>query len=246
MQPARVAPRSLLGHAAEYPWALDQYQRRGRAGPARPAAAGTAELVFPLHHLLNELPESEHGNSAGSVILTDIALQRPDALRGAIFHEPAYAAVTSNGEEVIAGFEQIIDQGMAQGGPARTTELFLRAVAGDEVFESFDPELRDRMLGNGEVLFGIEIEPIMSYVPATDQLAGIEVPCAVVAGADNRDPASPGHWFWEASQWFADGLGVPVVVAPGAHVPQASHPRELVATIRPTSSRLAASRPMRV
>ena len=79
----------------------------------------------------------------------------------------------------------------------------------------------------------------MSYVPATDQLAGIEVPCAVVAGADNRDPASPGHWFWEASQWFADGLGVPVVVAPGAHVPQASHPRELVATVRrsPTDER---------
>jgi hypothetical protein len=33
-------------------------------------------------------------------------------------------------------------------------------------------------------------------VPATDQLAGIEVPWAVVARADNRDPASPGHWFW--------------------------------------------------
>ena len=50
--------------------------------------------------------------------------------------------------------------------------------------------------------------------------------------ADDRDPTSPGHWFWQASQWLADVLGVPVVEMPGAHVPQVSHPGELVATLR--------------
>ena len=49
---------------------------------------------------------------------------------------------------------------MAQGGPSRAMELFLRWADGDEVYESLDPDFRDRMLGDGEVLFGIEMEPI--------------------------------------------------------------------------------------
>jgi hypothetical protein len=41
---------------------------------------------------------------------------------------------------------------MARGGPRGATELFLRSVAGDDVYESLDPELRERLLGNAEAL----------------------------------------------------------------------------------------------
>jgi hypothetical protein len=53
-------------------------------------------------------------------------------------------------------------EGMATGGPPMATELFLRWVAGDETFESLDPDFRDRMLNNGEVLFGLELESVIA------------------------------------------------------------------------------------
>jgi hypothetical protein len=43
-------------------------------------------------------------------------------------------------------------RGQAKGGPRGATELFLRSVAGDDVYESLDPELRERLLGNAEAL----------------------------------------------------------------------------------------------
>jgi pimeloyl-ACP methyl ester carboxylesterase len=215
--------------------------------PENYTSASIDEQADDAAALLEELdlaPAVVYGNSAGAMILTDLVLRRPDLVRGAVFHEPAYATVTSNGDEVIAGLQQLIGQGMAEGGPRRTTELFLRWVVGDEVYESFDPVLRDRMLGNGEILFGVELEPIMSYLPAPEALAGVRVPSVVASGAENRAHSSPRHWFWEASEWLADGLGVSVVEAPGAHVPQSSHPHELVQLLLPVLTRLAASSPV--
>lgn len=43
-----------------------------------------------------------------------------------------------------------------------------------------------------------------------------------------------------ASQWLADGLRAPMVDTPGAHVPQATHPRALAETLRPILGKLAA------
>ncbi|GLZ45638.1 alpha/beta hydrolase [Actinomycetospora sp. NBRC 106375] len=234
--------------AGEY--TVISYDRRANSRSPRPenyARASITEQADDAAALLEGLeltPAVAYGNSAGAMILTDLVVRRPDLLRGAVLHEPPFAGMTSHGDEVVAGLQQLIADGMAQGGPARATELFLRWVCGDEVYESFEPALRDRMLGNGEVLFGIELEPIMSYVPTRDQLAGVRIPCVVASGAENRDPASPRHWFWEASQWAADGLGVPLTEAPGAHVPQSTHPQELAALLRPVLARLAASSPV--
>jgi pimeloyl-ACP methyl ester carboxylesterase len=223
------------------------YDRRGNSRSPRPEGYTTTsvgEQADDAAALLEALALGSavvYGNSSGAVILTELVLRRPDLLRGAVFHEPPYAAVTSTGDEVVAGLQQLIGEGMAEGGPPRATELFLRAVVGDEVYESFEPEVRDRMLGNGEVLFGIEMEPVMSYLPTVDQLAGVEVPCVVAAGIDSRVPAAPLHWLYEASRWFASSLGARFVETPGAHVPQASHPRAFVDLLRPILADLAAS-----
>jgi hypothetical protein len=58
------------------------------------------------------------------------------------------------------------------------------------------------------------------------------VPCVVTAGAENRPPDAPLHAFYEAAQWLADCLGVPVVEVPGGHVPHASHPETFAAALR--------------
>ena len=97
------------------------------------------------------------------------------------------------------------------------------------------------MLNNGEVFFGLELESVRAYLPTPEQLAKVGLPCVVVAGADNRDPTATHHWFYEASKWLADGLRAPLVETPGAHGPQATHPRALAETLRPILGKLAAS-----
>lgn len=215
------------------------YDRRANSRSPRPenwtstSVDEQADDAAALLEALGLTPAVVYGNSTGSIILTDLALRRPDLLRAAIFHEPAYLAVTSVAEEVNGILEQLIGEGMAQGGSGKAVELFLRWICDDEVYESFDLALRDRMLGNGDVLLGVEIEPIRSYLPSPERLAAVATPCIVAAGAGNRDRSPRGLWFVEASQWLAEGLGAPLIDTPGRHVPQASHPRELVETLRP-------------
>jgi pimeloyl-ACP methyl ester carboxylesterase len=223
------------------------YDRRANSRSPRPAnwtATSIDEQADDAAALLRALdlaPAVAYGNSGGAVILTNVALRHPAVLRGAIFHEPPYLQVTSATEEIGGRLQQLVGEGMATGGPAMATELFVRWVAGDETFESFDPELRDRMLGNGEVLLGLEFESFLGYLPTSEQLAEVRLPCVVAAGVDNRDPAATHHWLYEASQWLADGLGAPLIDTPGAHVPQSTHPRALAETVRPILGKLAAS-----
>jgi pimeloyl-ACP methyl ester carboxylesterase len=223
------------------------YDRRANSRSPRPenwTAAPVDEQADDAAALLRALDLASavaYGNSQGAIYLTSLALRHSEVLRGAIFHEPPYVAVTSVAEELGAKLQQLIGEGMAKGGPPMATELFLRWVAGDETFESLDPALRDRMLSNGAVLFGLEIEGVNAYLPAPEQLAEVTLPCVVAAGADNRDPAATHHWFYETSKWLADGLRAPLVETPGAHVPQATHPRALAETLRPILGKLAAS-----
>lgn len=223
------------------------YDRRANSRSPRPenwTAAPIDEQADDAAALLRELglaPAVGYGNSQGAMILMSLVLRHPSVLRGAVFHEPPYVGVTSQAEQVGAALQEVVGEGMAKGGPPMATEMFLRWVAGDETYESFDPDLRDRMLGNGEVLFGIEMESILTYCPTPEQLAEVRLPCVVAVGADNSDPAATHHWFYESARWLADGLGAPLVKTPGAHVPQATHPQALAETLRPILGKLGSS-----
>lgn len=223
------------------------YDRRANSRSPRPenwTAAPIDEQGDDAAALLRAVglaPAVAFGHSSGALILTSVALRHPDVLRGAIFYEPPYIAVTSVAEQVVAGLRQLIGEGMAKGGPSAAMELFLRWVVPDKTFESLDPEFRERLLGNGEVLFGLEMEGQSAYLPAPEKLANVKLPCVVATGADNRDPAAPQHWFHEASKWLADGLGAPLIETAGAHVPWATHPQALAETLRPILGKLAAS-----
>lgn len=160
-------------------------------------------------------------------------LRHPDVLRAAILHEPPYFAVSSNPDAVMAGLQTIVEQGMAEGGPRRAMERFLRHFVGDVAYESCDPEMRERMLGNGETLFGIEMEGVFAYMPPSEQLGQVRLPCVVAAGVDNRDREAIHHWMYEASRWLASELGASFIETPGAHVPQFTHPQALAEILRP-------------
>jgi hypothetical protein len=116
-------------------------------------------------------------------------------------------------------------------------ELTLRSVAGDEVYESLDPQLRERLLGNAEVLFGIEMAPYLAYEPTPGQLATIRVPRAVTAGAGNRDITAAGHWRYQAAQWLAAHLQTTVIELPGVHMGYLGQPEHFATAPRPTLDR---------
>lgn len=234
-----------VADALAHEYTVLSYDRRANSRSPRPENWTSAPIdeqaddAAALLRALDLAPAVAYGNSQGAIILTSIALRHPEVLRGAIFHEPPYLAVTSSAEAIGSRLQQVIGEGMARGGPPMATELFLRWVAGDETFESFDPQLRARMLGNGEVLFGMELEGTQAYLPTPAQLASVRLPCIVASGAGNRDPAATHHWLYEASQWLAHHLDAPFIATPGAHAPQATHPRELAETVWPILAKLA-------
>jgi pimeloyl-ACP methyl ester carboxylesterase len=112
--------------------------------------------------------------------------------------------------------------------------MFIRANAGDANFENFDPELRERMLGNAEVFFSIELEAFVSYVPDDEALAAVKVPALVAAGIDNR-----GVYYHEAAGWVAKQFGADLAEFPGGHTPYLDRPGEMAEAIRPFLRRVS-------
>ena len=120
---------------------------------------------------------------------------------------------------------------MAEGGPRRALEAFIRANAGDEAYEAWlastDPALRERLFGNAAAFFSIELPAFAAFVPDRDRLRASGVPLTVVVGVDNFD-----GWYGAAARWLVEGTGASLLVLPGGHGGFATHPEELVALVR--------------
>ena len=215
------------------------YDRRANSrSPRAPGWTSTtigeqADDAAALLRGLDLVPAIVFGTSAAAGILTDLCLRHPHMLRGAIFHEPVFPSSVSNIAAALAARKALIEEGMARGGPRGAMEVFLRSVAGDELYESLDPQLRERLFGNAEVLFDIEMTPFLAYEPPPGQLAAIGVSRAVTAGADNRDIAAAGHWRYEAAQRLAAHLQTTVIELPGAHMGYLGQPDDFANALRP-------------
>jgi pimeloyl-ACP methyl ester carboxylesterase len=174
-------------------------------------------------------PTTVFGTSGGAVILLNLLVHHhPEVLRGAIVHEPPLVSVLSNAEEVEATLQSMTAEGLANVGPRGTMEMFIRQNAGDENFENLDPELRERMLGNAETFFFVEIEGFVSYVPDDRVLPGVKVPVLTAAGTGSRDV-----YYYEATEWVAKQLRTELQEIPGGHTPYFDRPDDLATAIRP-------------
>lgn len=219
------------------------YDRRANSRSPRPPGwtsttiGEQADDAAALLRGLGLVPAIVFGTSAASGILADLCLHHPHVLQAAIFHEPIFPSGVPDIGAVRAARQARVDEGMASGGPRAAMELTLRSVAGDETYESLDPQLRERLLGNAEVLFGIEMAPYLAYDPAPGQLAAIAVPRTVTAGAANRDTAAPGHWRYQAAQWLAARLQTTLIDLPGAHMGYLSQPEHFARALRPILDR---------
>lgn len=209
------------------------YHRRCNSLSPRPegwTSTSIEEQADDTVGLLRELglgPAVVFGTSMGAVILLNMMLRHPDMLRGAIIHEPPLVPVLSNGAEIGAQIQAMVEEGLATKGPRGTMELFLRINAGDANFENLHPTLRKRMLGNAEVFFFTEMEATVAYVPDAGELLGCTVPALVIAGIDSQDV-----YYHEASSWVATQLGTSLQEIPGAHTPYLDHPDDLAGAIR--------------
>lgn len=209
------------------------YDRRGNSRSPRPEGWDTTspdEQADDAAALLAALalgPAAVFGNSFGAIVALNLVIRHTDVVRGAILHEPPLISVLESPEETQAAVEAVVSEGMASGGPPAAVESFIRFAAGDANWESMQPDLRDRLRGNGETLFGVEMGTFEAYRPDDATLAAVSVPVQVLVSEESAP------FFAEAAVWLAARLGVEIVRTPGTHTPQFDHPEELVNTIRP-------------
>jgi pimeloyl-ACP methyl ester carboxylesterase len=213
------------------------YDRRGNSRSPRPAGWAKTSIdeqaddAAALLQALDLAPAFVYGNSYGGVIALNLVIRYPDLVRSAILHEPAMFSVLAR--PAALPILPIIEREMAAGHPRRAVEAFLRFAIGDANFEGMDEQWRERLLGNGETLFGFEFGTFEAYRPDDSALASVKVPVQVLAGAEGAPV------FHEVAEWLAARLHVQAATMPGAHAPQRDRPQEVVDTIRPFLRRVS-------
>jgi pimeloyl-ACP methyl ester carboxylesterase len=207
------------------------YDRRGNSRSSRPPDWGTtspeeqADDAAGLVRALGFGSVAVFGTSSGAICALSLVTRHPDLTQAAILHEPPMLTVLERGDDVQATLAQLIEAGMAAGGPRGGLEAFWRFVAGDANWERLDPGLRERMLGNAETFLNVE-RMLECYRPDDATLAAIATPIRVLV-SEECPPFMP-----EICEWLALRLGVGVATTPGTHTPYQDHPHELTATIR--------------
>jgi pimeloyl-ACP methyl ester carboxylesterase len=240
---ARIAP------ALATQFMVVTYDRRGLSRSPRPdgwtvtSVDEQADDAAALLRALDLAPAVVAGHSAGASIACGLVARHPDVVRHAVSYEPPLLAVLPNAEEVVGGFRAMVDQAMAEGGPRRAMEVFIRANAGDAAYElwfaSIDPTYRERIFGNAATFFAIELSAFARFIPDRDRLRASGVPLTVVVGEDNRD-----GWYGAAAHWLVEGTGATLVELPGGHGGFVTHQDELVALVRRVGRESAADAAM--
>jgi pimeloyl-ACP methyl ester carboxylesterase len=213
------------------------YDRRGYSRSPRPAdwtATSVAEQADDAAALLRRLdlaPAFVVGHSSGASIVCSLIARHPEVVRHAVSYEPPLLAVIPHGEQIVAGFRGRIDQAMAEGGPRRAMEMFMRTNAGDSAFEHWrstsEPAMQERIMDNASVFFQIELPAFATFVPDVAALRASGVPLTVVVGADNRDT-----WLGAASAWLVGETAAQHRELPGGHAGFDSHPDAFVTLVQ--------------
>jgi pimeloyl-ACP methyl ester carboxylesterase len=170
------------------------YDRRGyaRSGgdPVRSISVHTADAASLLE-LLDAEPAVVVGTSAGAAIAVDLAVRRPELVRGVVAHEfpwrftrhlPAASQIAALGK--IGAFALL-------GRPADATEALLRSAYGyrdgSSAWDAFPEEWRHIARENARPALADFLNSIRSY-PSPADLSRIEVPVLCTYGA--RSPKS--------------------------------------------------------
>ena len=153
--------------------------------------AAQADDAAALIEELGLAPAIVFGTSGGGDIALELVARRPELVRGAIVHEPALIALAGEPEEGDHELQPIVE--LAAVDPRRAMEAFVRMNTSDAAFEALDPQLRERMLGNGAHFFSNELAAFAGYVPDADRLRANRRARAHARQPARRAAADPGH-----------------------------------------------------
>jgi pimeloyl-ACP methyl ester carboxylesterase len=216
------------------------YDRRGNSRSPAPSGWQTTSMqeqaddAAELIKALGISPSAVFGTSGGALILLQLVASHPEVLRGAIVHEPAMLANMPGADEMVKGIRAFMEENMSKGGPRYVLEHFLPQVAGENAFKNLEPELRERMLGNANVLVTIEMMAFASYAVDLNRLRKVGVPLIIAAGRDNAGTNNPMlRGGYEAARWLASQLGSKLHELSGAHAPYLDRPDRLAEELTP-------------
>src|SRR5437870_1959850 len=216
------------------------YDRRGNSRSPPPKgwrATSMREQADDAAGLIKALGISRaaiFGTSGGALILLQLVASHPEVLRRAIVHEPAMLANMPGSEDMVKGLRTFLEENLTKGGPRHVLEQFLPQVAGETAFNNLEPELRERMLGNADVLVNLEMSAFASYAADINRLLRVGVALLVAAGSDNAGTNNPMlRGGYEAAKWLASQLGSRLYELSGAHAPYLDRAEKFAEELRP-------------
>jgi pimeloyl-ACP methyl ester carboxylesterase len=172
-------------------------------------------------------PAAVFGTSSGGLFALCLLIRHPQAVRGAIVHEPALFSLFDDPQGVRNSVGTLVREGMDSGGPPAALERFVRFIAGDANWERLAPSRRGRMLASAGTYFGVEIGRFDTWLPTDDALAAILAPVQVLVSKDSHP------FLAQAADRLADRLGAKTTRTAGTHFPYLDHPQQVAETIRP-------------
>jgi pimeloyl-ACP methyl ester carboxylesterase len=194
------------------------YDRRANSRSPRPddyAATTIEEQADDIAHLLAALglpSAAVFGNSLGAVIALGCALRSPEVVDALVLHEPALIAVLDDPDSAMGAVQPVIAGGMSAGGMRGGAEAFFR-FADASAYDQLPGPVRERMLGNAQVLFESEFGAFASWTPDTAAVRTLQMPVTVLVGRDSGAAA-----FHDAARWVADQTSTIVTEVPGGHL----------------------------
>jgi pimeloyl-ACP methyl ester carboxylesterase len=209
------------------------YDRRGNGRSPRPADWQTTspeEQADDAAALLDALavgPAAVFGTSSGGTFALCLLIRHPEAVRGAILHEPALYALVDDFDAVRAPVRALVQDAMEAGGPPAAVERFWCYMTGDDGWNRLAPALRERLRATAGTLLGVELGTYELYVPDAEKLTAIPVPLRLLVSADGPPV------FAEIAGRLGEHLGVDVATTPGRHDAYHEHANELAEALRP-------------
>ncbi len=210
------------------------YDRRGNGRSPVPAGWQTTsaeEQADDAAGLLDALgvgPAAVFGTSSGGNFALWLLVLHPEAVRGAILHEPGLYALVDDFDGVRAPVRALVQEAMEAGGPAAAVERFWCYVSGDDdAWNRLAPALRERMRATASTLFGVELGTYELSLPDEERLASLAVPVRLLVSEDGLP------FFPEIAGRLGKRLSVDVATTPGRHDAYHEYPYEFAEAMRP-------------
>ena len=151
------------------------------------------------------------GNSAGSLIALEAALNYPELIRGMILLEPSLGYDPDEREKLL-GWNRELNEYVEQRRIKRALMAFSRVIGGKAGSAASSLQEMRQTYQNLETFMYGELNEVQHYLPPIESLMALKIPVVIGVTEDGRDSI-----FATSSESAARLIGWPVVRYPGYH-----------------------------